>query len=66
MHESVSIINETFHQEGHLMYIEQMELVHPLIEEIINLQKQGIEQEKINKIISNAIEQLKQMRNEGE
>jgi formylmethanofuran dehydrogenase subunit E len=62
MHESVSILNETFHQEGHLMYIEQMELIHPLLEEIINLQKQGIEQEKINKIISNAIEQLKQMR----
>ena len=66
MHESVSIINETFHHEGHLMYIEEMELVHPLIEEIIHLQNKGIEKERIDKVILHAIEQLKQMRNEGE
>jgi len=66
MHESVSIINETFHQEGHLMYIEQMKLVHPLIEEIIQLMNKGIEQERIEKVILHAIEQLKKMRNEGE
>ena len=66
MHESVSILNETFHQEGHLMYIEQMELVHPLIEEIIQLQNKGIEQKRINKVILHAIKQLKQMRNGGE
>jgi formylmethanofuran dehydrogenase subunit E len=66
MHESVSIINETFNHEGHLMYIEQMELVHPLIEEIIQLQNKGIKQERIDKVILHAIEQLKKMRNEGE
>ena len=66
MHESVSIINETFHQEGHLMYIEQMELVHRLIEEIIQLQDKRIKQERIDNIILHAIEQLKQIKNEGE
>jgi DNA-binding PadR family transcriptional regulator len=66
MLESVSIINETFHQEGHLMYIEQMELLHPLIDEIIQSQNDGIEQERIDKIILHAIEQFKQMRNEGD
>jgi hypothetical protein len=66
MHESVSILNETFHQKGHLMYIEQMELIHPLIEEIVQLQNKGIEQERIDKVILHAIEQLKQMRNGGE
>ena len=62
MHESVSILNETFHQEGHLMYIEQMELVYPLIGEIIQLQNKGIEQERIDKIILHAIEHLKLIR----
>ena len=65
MHESVSIINETFHQKGHLMYIEQMELPHLLIEEIIQLQNKGIDQERIDRVILYAIEQLKQMRKEG-
>lgn len=65
MHESVSLVNETFHQEGHLLYIEQMELIHPLLEEISHLRKNGIEQEKINEIIKNAIEQLKQIENRG-
>jgi formylmethanofuran dehydrogenase subunit E len=63
MHESVSLVNKTFHQEGHLIYIEQMEMIHPLLEEIIQLQNKGIEQVKINKIILNAIEQLKQIKN---
>jgi formylmethanofuran dehydrogenase subunit E len=65
MHESVSIINETFHQEGHLMYIEQIELIHPLIEEIIKSQNKGIKQEQIDEVILHAIEQLKQLRNGG-
>jgi len=66
MHESVSIINETFHQEGHVMYIEQMELLHPLIDEIIQLQNEGIDQERIDNVILHAIEQLKKMRNKGD
>jgi len=66
MHESISILNETFHQEGHLMYIEQMELIHPLMEEIIQLQNKGIKQERIDKVILHAIEQLKQMGKAGE
>jgi len=59
IHESISIANETFHQEGHLLYMDQMEMIHPLIEEIVVLQKQGVETEEINKIISNAREELK-------
>jgi len=66
MHESVSIINETFHQEGHVMYIEQMELLHPLIDEIIQLQNEGIDQERIDNVILHAIEQLKKIRNKGD
>ena len=66
MHESISILNETFHQEGHLIYIEQMELIHPLMEEIIQLQNKGIKQERIDKVILHAIEQLKQMSKAGE
>ena len=63
MHESVSIINETFHQEGHLMVIDQMELIHPLVQEILQVQRKGIEPDKINKIILHAIEQLKRLEN---
>ena len=63
MHESISLVNETFHQEGHFLYVEQMELIHPLLEEIIRLQKKGIEQKKINAIILHAIEPLKQIKN---
>ena len=66
MHESVSIINETFHQEGHLMVIDQMELIHPLVQEILQVQRKGMEPDKIDKIILHAIEQLKRLENGDE
>ena len=58
----INIANETFHQEGHLLYMDQMEMIHPLIEEIVELQKKGVEPEEINKIISNAREELKKLK----
>lgn len=62
IHESISIANETFHEEGHLLYMDQMEMIHPLIEEIVELQKKGVESEKINKIILKARGDLKKLK----
>ena len=62
IHESISIANETFHEEGHLLYMDQMEMIHPLIEEIVELQKKGVESEKINKVILKAREELKELK----
>ena len=42
--------------------MDQMEMIHPLIEEIVELQKKGVEPEEINKIISNARDELKKLK----
>ena len=62
IHESISIANETFHEEGHLLYMDQVEMIHPLTEEIVELQKKGVESEKINKVILKARDDLKKLK----
>jgi len=64
MHESVSIANETFHEHGHLMYGEQMQMIHPLVEEIIRLEESGISKEKINSILKSTLKQLQELKRE--
>ena len=42
--------------------MDQMEMIHPLIDEIVELQKKGVESEKINKVILKARDDLKKLK----
>ncbi len=62
IHQSVVMVNETFEKGGHLVYMESIGiLVHPLVEDVVKLLKDGVDPVKISGIISKARDELKKL-----
>jgi formylmethanofuran dehydrogenase subunit E len=61
IHESICLAHETF-DDLHFAFSNNRNLLAPLIQEVSILLSKGIEPDEINKIISNAREELKKLK----
>lgn len=64
IHESICLAHETF-DDLHLAFYNNRNLLGPLVQEVSILLSKGVEPGEINKIISNAREELKKLKNDG-
>ena len=60
--QSVLMVNETFEKGGHLVYMESIGiLIHPLVEDVVGLLKEGVDPSEISRIISKTRDELKKL-----
>ena len=54
IHQAITLANETFDESGQLVFMEQMQLLHPLMEEIIDAKHRGVTDEEVGQVLDRA------------
>ena len=54
IHQAITLANETFEGSGQLVFMEQMELLHPMMEEIMDAKHRGVTDEEVGQVLDRA------------
>jgi len=54
LHQSITMAAETLDEPGRLVLMEQLEIVHPLLEEIMDAEHRGVSEDDINEVLEMA------------
>ena len=61
LHQAIMLANETFEGSGQLVFMEQMELLHPLMEEMMDAKHRGVTDEEVGQVLDRARNEISKL-----
>jgi len=64
LHRALTLAYETFDESGQLAFMEQMEMLHPLMEDIMDAKHRGVTDEQVGQVLQRARNELSKIKEE--
>ena len=61
LHQSITMATETFDEPGRLVLMEQIEIVHPLLEEIMDAKHRGVSEDDIHEVLERSRKDISEL-----